>query len=171
MNVSNDLKTFLFPFILFVLMFICFFALFLQDRQCFLHASWGLLVSRIGCYCKSHHVTFVCAFTRKVTSFNSVFIQQIRFILMITCVGVFFLFLNTEFPRYKYLLFQPTAHLPSKWGQDSKTLESFRVHETRDTAITLANGLQRSVADLFPSAKSDTPLMTIHSVLRLWAAT
>ena len=81
-----------FSYILFVLMFICFFALFLQDRQCFLHASWGLLVSRIGCYCKSLHATFVCAFTRKVTSFNSVFIQQIRSILMITCVWIFFFF-------------------------------------------------------------------------------
>ena len=131
----------------------------------------GLLVSRIGCHCKSYHANFVCAYARKFTSFNSVFIQQIRVTLIITCVWIFFIFLNTEFPRYKYLLFQPTEHLPSKWGQNSKTLESFRVCETRDAAITLANGLQRSVSDFFPSAKSDTPLMTIHSTSRSWAAT
>jgi hypothetical protein len=41
---------------------------------------------------------------------------------------------------------------------------------TTDAAIALANGCQSFVADLFPSAKSDTPLTTAHSMPRSYAA-
>ena len=37
---------------------------------------------------------------------------------------------------------------------------------TTDTAITLANGCHSSVAALLPSAKSDTALITTHSMPR-----
>jgi hypothetical protein len=41
---------------------------------------------------------------------------------------------------------------------------------TTDAVIVLANGCKSSVADLFPLAKSDTPLTTAHSMPRSYAA-
>ena len=40
----------------------------------------------------------------------------------------------------------------------------------KEAAITLANGLQESVLDFLPLAKSETPFITPHSIFRSWAA-